>query len=71
ILRWARNYGLSLEVDKVPVPGEGKIFSSTLHNLTIASICLGILLAAIIAVIIFDRHDRRFMANIVDTDDEL
>lgn len=71
ILRWARNYGITLEVDKVPVPGEGKIFSSTLHNLTVASICLAILLAAIIAVIIFDRHDRRFMANIVDPDDEL
>lgn len=71
ILRWARNYNLNLTLDKKPVAGEGKVFSSTLHNVTVASICLAILLAAIIAVILFDRHDRRFMANIVDPDDEL
>lgn len=71
ILRWARNYNLSLSLDQKPMPGEGAVFSSTIHNVTVASICLAILIMAIIAVIIFDRHDRRFMANIVDTDDEL
>jgi poly-gamma-glutamate system protein len=71
ILRWANKYDLSLSLETKPVPGEGSAFSSTIHNVTIAGICLAILLAAIIAVIIFDRHDRRFMANIVDTDDEL
>lgn len=71
ILRWASKYDLSLSLDTKPVPGEGTVFSSTIHNVTIATICLIILLAAIIAVIIFDRHDRHFMANIVDTDDEL
>jgi len=71
ILRWARNYQLSLSLDEKPIVGEGTVFSSTIHNVTVASICLAILLAAIIFVIIFDRHDRRFMANIVDTDDEL
>jgi len=71
ILRWARNYELSLSLEEKPVIGEGKVFSSVIHNVTVASICLAILIAAIIAVIIFDRHDRRFVANIVDTDDEL
>lgn len=71
ILRWANRHNLSLSLETKPVPGEGSAFSSTIHNVTIAAICLAILLAAIIAVIIFDRHDRRFMANIVDTDEEL
>lgn len=71
ILRWARNYQLNLSQDQKPVPGEGTVFRSTIHNVTVASICLGILLIAIIAVIVFDRHDRRFMANIVDPDEEL
>ncbi len=71
ILRWADRYELSLSLDEKPVPGEGTLFSSITHNVTVASICLVILLIAIIIVIVFDRHDRRFMANIVDTDDEL
>lgn len=71
ILRWARDYDLNLSMDHKPIPGEGTVFSSTIHNVTVASICLAILLLAIIAVIVFDRHDRRFMANIVDPDEEL
>lgn len=71
ILRWAQKYDLNLSSEAKPVPGEGSVFSSTIHNVTIAVICLIILVAAIIAVIVFDRHDRRFMSNIVDPDDEL
>jgi len=71
ILRWARDYKLNLSLDQKPVAGEGNVFSSTIHNVTVASICLAVLLLAIIAVIIFDRHDRHFMANIVDPDEEL
>jgi poly-gamma-glutamate system protein len=71
IIRWANNYQLSLSLDEKPVIGEGTVFSSTIHNVTVSTICLIILILAIIFVIIFDRHDRRFMANIVDTDDEL
>lgn len=71
ILRWANRYDLSLSLETKPIPGEGSVFKTTIHNVTIASICLAILILAIIAVIVFDRHDRRFMANIVDTDDEL
>ncbi len=52
-------------------PGEGPAFSVKKNNVTVAAICLGLLLAAIIAVIIIDRHDRHFMANIVDPDEEL
>jgi hypothetical protein len=41
------------------------------HNVLIAAICLALLAIAVIVVIVFDRHDRRFMANIVDPDEEL
>ncbi|MDD2423409.1 MAG: poly-gamma-glutamate system protein [Candidatus Cloacimonetes bacterium] len=71
ILRWAHKYKLSLSLDEKPVVGEGTVLSSTIHNVTVASICLAILILAIIAVIVFDRHDRRFMGNIVDTEEEL
>jgi hypothetical protein len=71
ILRWADKYNLNLSLESKPVPGEGSVFSSTILNVTIASICLAVLILAIILVIIFDRHDRHFMANIVDPDDEL
>ena len=71
ILRLAKKHNINLSIDRRPVPGEGAVFSSTIHNVTVASICLVVLLLAIIAVIVFDRHDRRFVANIVDTDDEL
>nr|MDK2851408.1 hypothetical protein [Candidatus Cloacimonadota bacterium] len=71
IIRWANKYQLNLSLDHKPVVGEGTVFSSTIHNVTVSAICLIILILAIVLVIIFDRHDRRFMANIVDTDDEL
>lgn len=71
ILRWADKYELNLSWDEKPHIGEGKVFSHTVHNVTIATICLILQLAAIILVIVFDRHDRRFMANIVDPDEEL
>jgi len=71
IQRWARRYEVASIQDKIPTPGEGPAFSKRKHNVTIASICLALLVAAIVAVIIFDRHDRRFMANIVDPDEEL
>ncbi len=71
IQRWARRYNIQATTDKLPEPGIGPVFSVKKHNVTIATLCLILLTAAIIAVIIFDRHDRRFMANIVDPDDEL
>ncbi|MBP7333883.1 MAG: poly-gamma-glutamate system protein [Candidatus Cloacimonas sp.] len=71
ILRWAKRYNLPTSFDTMPKVGEGKMFSSLIHNQTINIICLAILLIAIVVVIIFDRHDRRFMANIIDPDEEL
>ena len=71
ILRWAKRYNLPTSFDTMPKVGEGKMFSSLIHNQTVNIICLAILLIAIVVVIIFDRHDRRFMANIVDPDEEL
>lgn len=71
ILRWAKRYDLPTMLETMPKVGEGKMFSSLIHNQTINIICLAVLLIAIIVVIIFDRHDRRFMANIVDPDEEL
>ena len=71
ILRWAKRYNLPTSFDTMPKVGEGKMFVSRIHNQTVTIICLAILLIAIIVVIIFDRHDRQFMANIVDLDEEL
>jgi len=71
VLRWVKKYDLPASFDTMPKVGQGKVFSSMIHNQWINVICLAVLLAAIIAVIIFDRHDRRFMANIVDPDEEL
>ncbi len=42
--------------------GRGNVYG---YNWTVALICLILLLLAITLVIIFDRHDRHFMANIV------
>ncbi|HHZ15616.1 MAG TPA: poly-gamma-glutamate system protein [Candidatus Cloacimonetes bacterium] len=71
IQRWAKKYDVASHRDEIPTPGEGPAFSRSRHNIVVASICLAILVAAIIVVIVFDRHDRRFMANIVDPDEEL
>lgn len=71
VLRWARNYDLPAVPEVMPKVGEGKVFSYQKHNVLVATIALLVLLAAIIVVIVFDRHDRRFMANIVDPDEEL
>jgi poly-gamma-glutamate system protein len=71
IQRWIKKYNLESDNGKLPIPGEGPAFSVKKHNVLIASICLALLALAIIAVIILDRHDRHFMANIVDPDEEL
>lgn len=71
ILRLADDYNLPVTPETMPLPGEGKVFSSRIHNIWITVACLILLLAAIIAVIIFDRYDRHFMANLVDPDEEL
>jgi len=71
VARLAKEYGLPIQPHAEPKVGEGKVFSYKIHNFTISLICLILLTAAIIAVIVFDRHDRRFMANIVDPDEEL
>lgn len=71
VLRWVKKYDLPAAFDTIPKVGEGKVFSSMIHNQVINIMCLAVLVIAIIIVIIFDRHDRRFMANIVDPDEEL
>jgi len=71
IQRWVKKYKLQTNATQMPVPGEGPSFSAKKHNVLIASICLALLIAAIILVIVRDRSDRHFMANIVDPDEEL
>ncbi|PKN75329.1 MAG: hypothetical protein CVU49_03435 [Candidatus Cloacimonetes bacterium HGW-Cloacimonetes-2] len=71
LLRWTRNYDIPFGFEQIPTAGEGKVFGSRVHNVLIAAICLTLLAIAVIVVIVFDRHDRRFMANIVDPDEEL
>jgi poly-gamma-glutamate system protein len=71
ILNWAKDNYLPLAPDAMPEPGIGKLFSSRVHNELVNVICLLVLLGAIVTVIVFDRYDRRFMANLVDPDEEL
>jgi len=71
ILRLAKEFDLPIAPENMPKPGEGKIFSSKIHNTLITIICLLVLLIAIVVVIMYDRHDRHFMANLVDPDEEL
>ncbi|MEN6445519.1 MAG: poly-gamma-glutamate system protein [Candidatus Cloacimonas sp.] len=71
VLRWAKKYNLPTSFDTMPKVGEGKMYGLLIHNQTVNVICLAALIIAILVVIIFDRHDRRFMANIVDPDEEL
>jgi len=55
----------------MPNPGTGSLFSARINNIYIASICLVILVVAIIGVIVFDRKSRSFSSNLVDPDEEL
>ncbi|HPS38146.1 MAG TPA: poly-gamma-glutamate system protein [Candidatus Cloacimonadota bacterium] len=71
VLRWTKKYDLPSQLLEKPIAGEGTVFSTKVHNIMISSICLFLLVVAIVLVIVFDRHDRRFMANIVDPDEEL
>jgi len=71
ILKLAKDFDLPVAPDNLPQPGEGKIFSNKIHNTLVTFICLFVLVAAIVVVILFDRHDRHFMANLVDPDEEL
>jgi len=71
ISKIATDYNLPTDPYPMPTPGSGSLFSSKVYNVTIAIVCLAVLLLAIIAVIVFDRHDRHFTSNLVDTDDEL
>ncbi|MGC9361624.1 MAG: poly-gamma-glutamate system protein [Candidatus Syntrophosphaera sp.] len=71
VQRWIRNYDLASDTGEMAEPGVGSAFSQKKHNVTVAVICLVLLVAAIVGVIILDRRDRHFMANIVDPDEEL
>jgi poly-gamma-glutamate system protein len=71
VLELAKDYGLPISPEAMPKLGEGKLFSSRIHNELINLICLFVLLVVIIIVIIYDRQDRHFTANLVDPDEEL
>jgi hypothetical protein len=65
------DYKLPNNIVPKPTPGEGTIFSSKIHNIYVAIICLLLLVAAIVMVVVFDRHDRKFTSNVIDPDEEL
>jgi hypothetical protein len=56
---------------ELPAVGQGPVFESRALNVTVAAICLAIVLLAITVVVIFDRKDRHFLENVVDPDKEL
>jgi len=65
------DFDLPTDPHPLPAPGSGSLFSTRVYSVPIASVCLAILVLAIIAVIVFDRQDRHFTRNLVDEDDEL
>ncbi len=67
----AERYGLQKNPIPLPEIGSGNVFISEVNNVTVAIICLAILLICLIVVIIFDRYDRHFTTNIIDPDQEL
>lgn len=67
----AKKYHLAIAPETLPKVGEGKIFSSKILNVTIASICLFILLVIIFVLINIDRNQRHIVNNIIDPDQEL
>ncbi len=69
--RIADRYGLEKEPISEPEIGLGEVYITKVNNVTVASICLAILILSLIVVIVFDRHDRHFTTNIIDPDQEL
>ena len=65
------DYKLPRDLVPMPTPGTGSLFSTRINNIYVAIICWILLVAAIVLVIFFDRHDRHFMSNVIDPDDEL
>lgn len=65
------DYKLPSNPYPLPKPGTGSLFSTQINNVIVALICWIVLIAAIVAVIIFDRNDRHFTSNIIDPDEEL
>ena len=71
ISKIASDYKLPTNPFPMPNPGTGSLFSTRINNVWIALICWIVLMAAIIAVIVYDRYDRHFTSNIIDPDEEL
>lgn len=71
IEKLASEYNMPTEPSPLPKPGFGTVFMKTVNNVLIAWICLIILVCAIAIVVVFDRHDRHYLSNVVDPDDEL
>ena len=65
------DYKLPRNLVPMPEPGTGSIFSTRINNIYVAIICWLLLVIAIVVVIFFDRHDRHFMSNVIDPDEEL
>ncbi len=67
----AKKYDLEIAPESIPKVGVGKIFSSKILNVTVASVCLTILLIIIFVLISIDRKQRHIVNNIIDPDQEL
>ncbi|MCD4828710.1 MAG: poly-gamma-glutamate system protein [Candidatus Cloacimonetes bacterium] len=67
----ADRFGMPVAARQLPEVGEGAVFESRALNVTVAIICLAIILLAITVVVIFDRKDRHFLENVIDPDKEL
>ena len=67
----ADRYGMPVAPRELPQVGTGPVFESKALNVTVAVICLVVILLAITVVVIFDRKDRHFLENVIDPDKEL
>ena len=67
----AKKYDLQIAPESAPEVGTGEIFSSEIHNVTVASVCLVSLLVIIFVLIYIDRKQRHIVNNIIDPDQEL
>jgi poly-gamma-glutamate system protein len=71
ISRVNSEFGMPSNPIPLPQPGYGAIFSTKVNNVKVAVICLVVLVVAITSVIIFDRHDRKFTSNLIESEDDL
>jgi poly-gamma-glutamate system protein len=71
IKKLINDYNLPTDVFPMPQPGTGHIYSHRINNIKTAIVCWILLVGSVVAIVIFDRHDRKFTTNLIDPDEDL